>query len=472
MYPAVLDVRVKFKWPKALLPVKFLLRGLLQNLDPVADTLPVIEVYRLLNFTTGSNAVVLEGFLSTRHPSSFNGDLVMTIQSAISELSPYLSSFGAPKTNLSERMLGSISLLVPKGSTSEIDFAARNNEIEVQLKRDRWISKNEIHILVMGGGVSGSAAALNKMIVLDCHMKQRYNDQATVTVSFKERIFTTLVRAMLTLLDAMTRMSINLSWRNRAHIATLRSLPLDIEVAILSQDIIDPIRSLWKDPAVQEFIHEFQAISLNQPSNYFLDSLDRISSFNYVPTYQDIALCGDIMGDKAKTVIEVAFKIGELTYKFFHIGVQHLAKKKWISSFENVTAVVFVVNMSEYDEVLYEDQTMNRMQEALSLFDSICNSRWFSKTAIILMMNEGDLLQEKLRRSPLDYHFPDYTGGDNYDAACEYLLHRFVSLNQNAATKQIYAYYESDDIEITLKFILGAIQDILLQLHLKECGLL
>jgi guanine nucleotide-binding protein G(i) subunit alpha len=38
-------------------------------------------------------------------------------------------------------------------------------------------------------------------------------------------------------------------------------------------------------------------------------------------------------------------------------------------------------------------------------------------------------------------YFPDYTGGDNYDAACDYLLHRFVSLNQSAASKQIYAHY-------------------------------
>ena len=56
-------------------------------------------------------------------------------------------------------------------------------------------------------------------------------------------------------------------------------------------------------------------------------------------------------------------------------------------------------------------------------------------------MNKIDLFAEKLPRSPLGDYFPDYTGGDNYDAACDYLLHRFVSLNQSAATKQIYAHY-------------------------------
>lgn len=59
----------------------------------------------------------------------------------------------------------------------------------------------------------------------------------------------------------------------------------------------------------------------------------------------------------------------------------------------------------------------------------------------ILFLNKIDLFADKLPHSPLGDYFPDYTGGDNYDLACEYLLHRFVSLNQNAATKQIYAHY-------------------------------
>lgn len=59
----------------------------------------------------------------------------------------------------------------------------------------------------------------------------------------------------------------------------------------------------------------------------------------------------------------------------------------------------------------------------------------------ILFLNKIDLFAEKLPHSPLGDYFPDYTGGNNYDAACDYLLHRFVALNQNAATKQIYAHY-------------------------------
>ena len=74
-----------------------------------------------------------------------------------------------------------------------------------------------------------------------------------------------------------------------------------------------------------------------------------------------------------------------------------------------------------------------------------------------MFLNKIDLFAEKLPHSPLGDYFPDYAGGDNYDLACEYLLHRFVSLNQNAATKQIYAHYtcatDTQQIKCTFLFI-------------------
>ena len=33
--------------------------------------------------------------------------------------------------------------------------------------------------------------------------------------------------------------------------------------------------------------------------------------------------------------------------------------------------------LSEYDQVLYEDESTNRMHESLRLFDSICNNKWY-----------------------------------------------------------------------------------------------
>jgi guanine nucleotide-binding protein G(i) subunit alpha len=139
----------------------------------------------------------------------------------------------------------------------------------------------------------------------------------------------------------------------------------------------------------------------------YFDSIGRIAQPDYLPSDQDV------LRSRVKTtgITETTFIIGDLTYRMFDVGGQRSERKKWIHCFENVTTILFLVAISEYDQLLFEDETVNRMQEALTLFDSICNSRWFVKTSIILFLNKIDRFREKLPVSPMKNYFPDYDGG-------------------------------------------------------------
>lgn len=64
--------------------------------------------------------------------------------------------------------------------------------------------------------------------------------------------------------------------------------------------------------------------------------------------------------------------------------------------FENVTGVLFCVGISEYDKFLYEDNRTNRIHEARKLFHEICQSKWFTETAMILFLNKDDIFREKI----------------------------------------------------------------------------
>lgn len=148
----------------------------------------------------------------------------------------------------------------------------------------------------------------------------------------------------------------------------------------------------------------------------------------------------------------------------FDVGGQRSERKKWIHCFENVTTILFLVAISEYDQLLFEDETVNRMQEALTLFDSICNSRWFVKTSIILFLNKIDRFKEKLPVSPMKNYFPDYEGGPDYAAACDYILNRFVSLNQHE-TKQIYTHFTCATDTMQIRFVMAAVNGKFGSLH-------
>ncbi|KAK6020740.1 hypothetical protein OSTOST_13600 [Ostertagia ostertagi] len=50
------------------------------------------------------------------------------------------------------------------------------------------------------------------------------------------------------------------------------------------------------------------------------------------------------------------------------------------------------------------------MVESMRLFESICNSRWFINTSMILFLNKKDLFAEKIKRVNITIAFPDYKG--------------------------------------------------------------
>jgi len=124
---------------------------------------------------------------------------------------------------------------------------------------------------------------------------------------------------------------------------------------------------------------------------YFFSEVKRICDPKYIPN-QD-----DVLRARAKTtgITETRFHMGQLSIHMFDVGGQRSERRKWIHCFESVTSIIFCVAISEYDQVLLEERTQNRMQESLVLFESVVNSRWFLSTSIILFLNKIDIFQKK-----------------------------------------------------------------------------
>jgi len=122
--------------------------------------------------------------------------------------------------------------------------------------------------------------------------------------------------------------------------------------------------------------------------------------------------------------------------------------------------------------VLYEDDDTNRMEEALNLFDEICNSRWFKKTSIILMLNKRDLFAEKIKKVSLKKAFPDFPGPEgDYEAGVAYIQEQF-HLRKKDAAKQIYTHVTCATDKNNMRIVFNAVKDIVIRRSLADGGLL
>ena len=162
--------------------------------------------------------------------------------------------------------------------------------------------------------------------------------------------------------------------------------------SIIDDSMAEILDQLWKSQSIQDVYTQRHNFQLPDSAKYYLNKIKTIGDVGYVPSIQDV------LRSRVRTsgIVEERYIIDRVPFQMYDVGGQRNERKKWIHCFDTVTAVIFVAAISEYDQVLYEDHSANRIQEALSLFEEICNSRWFEDTSIILFLNKRDLFEEKI----------------------------------------------------------------------------
>lgn len=165
---------------------------------------------------------------------------------------------------------------------------------------------------------------------------------------------------------------------------------------------------------------------------------------------------------KTTGISEIEFVANDVKFKLVDVGGQRNERRKWMHCFEDVTAVIFVVALSEYNLTLYEDGSTNRMDESLKLFKEMCNNQWFSKTSMIVFLNKRDLFEEKLSKYPLSDTYPEYKGGDDFDKAVEFITNKFESQNTNP-NKTIYFHITCATDTKSVEAVFKATKDVILK---------
>ncbi|KAI8895735.1 guanine nucleotide binding protein, alpha subunit [Globomyces pollinis-pini] len=194
----------------------------------------------------------------------------------------------------------------------------------------------------------------------------------------------------------------------------------------LAPGFIRLISSLWNEPQIQQ---KYEELEYCFPSTitHFLDNIDRIASKDSVLTAEDLLLLRVVTNG----VIEITFVIDDANVHFYDVSGLKNHRHQWVPYFDDVNSIIFIINIASYDQKMIEDSTTNQMEDALKLFDDICNHSLLSKSQMVVFFNKTDLFQKKVNKIPIKNTFQDYEGkpGSN-SQGLEFFKKKFKDLNR------------------------------------------
>ena len=170
----------------------------------------------------------------------------------------------------------------------------------------------------------------------------------------------------------------------------------------------------------------------------FLNKVEEIVKPGFMPSNEEILK----VRDPTRTIESIDFQASKAKFRVIDVGGQRMERPKWNLTGE-ITAVIFVCALTEYNQVLREDVKQNRyvpplpilmvnerhspadnigcanssLKESINLFDIACNRRYPEKP-IILFLNKKDLFEEQIKKVDLNVCFPTYKGASVARTGC------------------------------------------------------
>ncbi|KAH9067976.1 G-protein alpha subunit [Lactarius deliciosus] len=355
-------------------------------------------------------------------------------------------------------------------SNVQEDARARSvsDMIDRQIEADRKY-KRECKILLLGSGESGKSTVVKQLRIIyhNGYMSEEL-------LAFRLPIWNNLLQSAHAVVNALAKFNLEpVTATNRTNCERILAYQLatDDPDFFFSPDIAQAIQDLWADEIISalmtSYLTKFYLMdSATYISSIFFAQAHRIAASNYLPSTEDLLRARV----KTTSITETRIPMGQLSIHIVDVGGQRSQRNKWIHHFESVTSIIFVTSLSEYDQVLLEEKSQNRMAESLVLFDSVINSRWFLRASIILFLNKIDVFKNKLPKVPLDKYFPEYTGGIDANKGAKYILGRFMQANR--ARLSVYPHITQATDTSNIRLVFAAVKETILQNSLTDSSII
>jgi guanine nucleotide-binding protein G(i) subunit alpha len=117
-----------------------------------------------------------------------------------------------------------------------------------------------------------------------------------------------------------------------------------------------------------------------------------------------------------------------------------------------VKGMVYVASLSDFNRKSPQDNT-NRMLESLNVFEDLLLENNFKETPILLLLNKLDIFTQKIAKKDLSCVFPEYKGGNDVEAAIEFIKQKYkILVKENPERLQIQVINAMDEDSVINAF--------------------
>ena len=336
--------------------------------------------------------------------------------------------------------------------------AAKSKDIDSQIRKGGKEWDSELKILLLGIGESGKSTIAKQMRILYLNGFPEAERKHFIPIVHANILSSTKILALAT-----RHLGIDGDMPEEMNELAEEFREIEAYRVKLDKGLVAKIHRLWQDPVIQVAYGRSSEYFLPGCCAHFFASMDRVVADDYIPSLEDILRCRV----KTTAVIETVFSYEETSFRMVDVGGQRSERRKWIHCFQDVTALLYIVAISEYDQKLMEDSKVNRMTETMELFEELINSVWFRNVAIICFLNKTDLFREKIKVKPLKDHFPDYDGGADYDRGVFFISEKFKALNR-VTGRTVFGHQTCATNTENIRYVFSAVKDTLLQRMVED----
>jgi GTPase SAR1 family protein len=338
-----------------------------------------------------------------------------------------------------------------------------DRKVSQKIKKSKHAEKEVRKVLLLGAGGSGKSTIFKQMRLVYGGGYDGSQREAYLPI-----IRSNMLESIQTLLDESQHANRVLSPEARAASFHIMDIHDAVGLAMTPSEIeqfAKDMQTLWTDPAIQATFAQRGNFPFNEASLSFLERMEEVLKVGYVTTMQDVFLCRV----RTSGIVEATFCVDKTFVRIVDVGGQRTERKKWIHCFENVTAVLFMVDTSAYNSVLEEDGRTNCMEEALNLFGDICDCDWFRNSSIILFLNKQDLFRKKVGEVSIKGFFPNFEGEENLETVSTFLEEQFGA--RLPQSRKIYVHRTNATSTSNFRKVFNAIKEHILVNSLARLGL-